>query len=143
MKITLIVVGKLKSQFKEIDDFFQKRIKNYFPLEIVELKEKNSVELETESIIKSIPGGSYVVALREEGKGLDSIEFSNLLNKKLVAFGNVCFVIGGAYGFNSINEDFSLSIAAWTLPHQLARVNLLEQIYRGISIIKGSNYHHA
>ena len=52
MKITLIVVGKLKSQFKELDDFFQKRIKIYSPLEVIELKERNDIVLETESIIK-------------------------------------------------------------------------------------------
>ena len=143
MKITLIVVGKLKSQFKEIDDFFQKRIKIYSPLEIVELKERNDLALETENIIKSIPSKSFVVALRETGKGLDSLAFARLLSEKLVSHGSVCFVIGGAYGFGDINENLTLSIAPWTLPHQLARINLLEQIYRGLSINSGSGYHHA
>lgn len=142
MKITLIVVGKLKSQFKEIDDFFQKRIKIYSPLEIIELKERNDLALETESIIKSIPANSFVVALRETGKGLDSLAFAKLLSEKSVSHGSICFVIGGAYGFGDINENFTLSIAPWTLPHQLARINLLEQIYRGLSILSGSGYHH-
>ena len=143
MKITLIVVGKLKSQFREIDDFFQKRIKIYSPLEIIELKERNDIVLETESIIKSIPTNSFVVALRETGKGLDSLAFAKLLSEKSVSHGSVCFVIGGAYGFGDINENLTLSIAPWTLPHQLARINLLEQIYRGLSINSGSGYHHA
>ena len=142
MKIVLIVVGKLKSQFKEIDDFFQKRIKIYSPLEVIELKERNDIALETENIIKSIPSNSFVVALRETGKGMDSLAFSKLLEQKLTGFGTVCFVIGGAYGFDGVNENMSLSIAPWTLPHQLARINLLEQIYRGLSIINGSSYHH-
>ena len=142
MKITLIVVGKLKSQFKEIDDFFQKRIKIYSPLEIIELKERNDLVLETESIIKSIPLNSFVVALRENGKGLDSLAFAKLLSEKSVSHGSICFVIGGAYGFGDINENLTLSIAPWTLPHQLARINLLEQIYRGLSINSGSGYHH-
>ncbi|MBR4531095.1 23S rRNA (pseudouridine(1915)-N(3))-methyltransferase RlmH [bacterium] len=142
MKITLIVVGKLKSQFREIDDFFQKRIKIYSPLEIIELKERNDIVLETESIIKSIPVNSFVVALRETGKGLDSLAFAKLLSEKSVSHGSVCFVIGGAYGFGDINENLTLSIAPWTLPHQLARINLLEQIYRGLSINSGSGYHH-
>ncbi|MBP5590275.1 23S rRNA (pseudouridine(1915)-N(3))-methyltransferase RlmH [bacterium] len=142
MKITLIVVGKLKSQFKEIDDFFQKRIKIYSPLEIIELKERNDLALETESIIKSIPTNSFVVALRETGKGLDSLSFAKLLSEKSVSHGSICFVIGGAYGFGNINENLTLSIAPWTLPHQLARINLLEQIYRGLSINSGSGYHH-
>ena len=142
MKITLIVVGKLKSQFREIDDFFQKRIKIYSPLEIIELKERNDIVLETESIIKSIPVNSFVVALRETGKGLDSLAFAKLLSEKSVSHGSVCFVIGGAYGFGDINENLTLSIAPWTLPHQLARINILEQIYRGLSINSGSGYHH-
>ncbi len=142
MKITLIVVGKLKSQFREIDDFFQKRIKIYSPLEIIELKERNDIVLETESIIKSIPVNSFVVALRETGKGLDSLSFAKLLSEKSVSHGSVCFVIGGAYGFGDINENLTLSIAPWTLPHQLARINILEQIYRGLSINSGSGYHH-
>ena len=142
MKITLIVVGKLKSQFREIDDFFQKRIKIYSPLEIIELKERNDIVLETESIIKSIPVNSFVVALRETGKGLDSLAFAKLLSEKSVSHGSICFVIGGAYGFGDINENLTLSIAPWTLPHQLARINLLEQIYRGLSINSGSGYHH-
>ncbi len=142
MKITLIVVGKLKSQFKEINDFFQKRIKIYSSLEVIELKEKNDVALETENIIKSIPSNSFLVALRETGKSLDSLAFSKLLDEKSVSHGSICFVIGGAYGFGNINENLALSIAPWTLPHQLARINLLEQIYRGLSIIGGSSYHH-
>lgn len=144
MKITLITVGKLKSAggFKEIDDFFQHRVNIYAKLEIIELKEKNDIDLETESIMKSIPSGSFVIALRENGIKLDSVKFSKLLSEKAESFGNICFIIGGAYGFNSVNENMSLSIAPWTLPHQLARINILEQIYRGLSIIKGSGYHH-
>jgi len=142
MKITLIVVGKLKNQFKEIDDFFQTRIKIYSPFEVIELKEKNDVALETENIIKSIPSNSFVVALRENGKSFDSLAFSKLLEQKMTDYGSICFVIGGAYGFGNVNENLSLSIAPWTLPHQLARINLLEQIYRGLSIINGSSYHH-
>ena len=142
MKIVLLVVGKLKPQFKETDDFFQKRIKIYSPLEIIELKERNDLSLETESIIKSTPTNSFVVALRETGKGLDSLSFAKLLSEKSVSHGSICFVIGGAYGFGDINENLTLSIAPWTLPHQLARINLLEQIYRGLSILNGSGYHH-
>ncbi|MBR6244624.1 23S rRNA (pseudouridine(1915)-N(3))-methyltransferase RlmH [bacterium] len=138
MKITVIVVGKLKSQFKELDDFYQKRIKNYSAVDVIELKEKGNVALETEAIIKSIPSGSFLVALREKGESMDSMEFSKLL----ATHANITFVVGGAYGFDPVNEDFALSIAPWTLPHQLARVVLLEQIYRGYSIINGSGYHH-
>ncbi|HPA56922.1 MAG TPA: 23S rRNA (pseudouridine(1915)-N(3))-methyltransferase RlmH [bacterium] len=144
MKITLIVVGKLKKSagFTELDEFYQNRIKPYSQLDIIELKEKNDIVLETESILKSIPSGSFAVALREEGVKMDSLEFSKLLNSRNESHGHITFIIGGAYGFSNVNENISLSIAPWTLPHQLARIVLLEQIYRGLSIIKGSGYHH-
>jgi 23S rRNA (pseudouridine1915-N3)-methyltransferase len=144
MKITLMVVGKLKkgAGFTELDDFYKSRIKPYSQLNIIELKEKNDTALETESIIKSIPSGSFIVALRENGCNMNSIEFSKLLNSRNESHGHITFVIGGAYGFSNVNENISLSIAPWTLPHQLARIVLLEQIYRGLSILKGSGYHH-
>ena len=144
MKITIITVGKLKSAggFKEIDDFYRSRISVYSKLEVLELKEKNDVNAETESIMKSIPSGAFVIALREGGSKFDSLKFSKMLHEKTEFFGHICFVIGGAYGYGPVNEHITLSIAPWTLPHQLARINLLEQIYRGLSIIKGSGYHH-
>jgi len=144
MKITIVTVGKLKSTagFKEIDLFYRNRIKPMCNLQILEIKEKNDVSLETESIRKIIPEGSFVVALREGGEQLNSISFSKLLLAKTELTGHICFVIGGAYGFGFINENISISIAPWTLPHQLARIVLLEQIYRGLTIIKGSGYHH-
>ena len=144
MKITLLVVGKLKNNggFSDMDAFYQKRVKMYSSLDVIELKEKPDIKSQTETIIKSIPEGSFVIALREEGKKLDSMKFSKQLQKAFEQKGHITFVIGGSYGFGDIREDLSLSIAPWTLPHQLARVNVLEQIYRGLSIHKGSNYHH-
>ena len=144
MKISLLVVGKLKKSggFAEMDEFYRKRVKIYSSLEVIELKEKQDIKDQTEIIKKSLPAGAYVVALREEGKKFDSMKFSGLLQKAFESKGHICFVIGGSYGFENIGEDLTLSIAPWTLPHQLARVNVLEQIYRGLSIHKGSNYHH-
>lgn len=144
MKITIIVVGKLKkgAGFTELDDFYKSRIKPFSHLGIIELKEKNDIGLETELIAKSIPAGSFVIALRESGLKMSSMEFSEFLSYRNESHGHITFVIGGAYGFDSVNESISLSIAPWTLPHQLARIVLLEQIYRGLSILKGSGYHH-
>ncbi len=145
MKITLITVGKLKSKggFCELDTFYRDRIKPYCRLDVVELKEKGDIVSETESIKRSIPEGSFLIALREDGEVFNSVNFSKLIERTLEACGDICFVIGGAYGYSDVGEKFSLSIASWTLPHQLARIVLLEQIYRGLSIIKGSKYHHS
>jgi 23S rRNA (pseudouridine1915-N3)-methyltransferase len=145
MKIRFITIGKLKAKagFKELDAFYRERIRPYCRVEIVELKEKGDIESETALIKNAVTEGSFVVALREEGANLNSVEFSTLLKNKFETHGEICFVIGGAYGYNHINEDISVSIAPWTLPHQLARIVLLEQIYRSFSIMKGSGYHHS
>lgn len=144
MKITLITVGKLKASggFREMDEFYRSRIEIYSKLDVTELKERNDIELETASIIRSIPQNSFVIALREEGVKMDSLKFSRLLQEKGEITGHICFIVGGAFGYGSVKENIALSIAPWTLPHQLARINILEQIYRGLSIIKGSGYHH-
>ncbi len=144
MKITLISVGKMKEDagYAKLDDFYRGRIKPFAQFEVVELREKNSIEQETESIIKAIPRNNCIIALRETGKKFDSIGFSELIRKERDRAKDITFCIGGAYGFSSIGEDLSLSIAPWTLPHQLARIVLIEQIYRGLSILNGSKYHH-
>lgn len=144
MKITLITVGKLKSSggFREMDELYRSRIEIYSKLDVIELKERNDIALETGSIIRSIPQNSFLIALREEGIKMDSLKFSKLLQEKGEIPGHICFIIGGAFGYRTVSEHISLSVAPWTLPHQLARINILEQIYRGLSIIKGSGYHH-
>ena len=144
MKLKLVSVGKMKAVggFQDMDLFYRKRIKPFASLEISELKEKDSIKQETDLIKKHIPENSYVIALREDGEKLNSIKFSKIL-KDMKESGKVgVFVIGGAYGFENVGEKISISIAPWTLPHQLARVVLVEQIYRGLSILSGSKYHH-
>ncbi len=144
MKIKVVAVGKPKKDggFQEMCNFYISRIKKFVTFENVELKEKQSIDKETEEIIKNISGSAYVVALRETGNKFDSIKFSNLLNDAFEKKGEIIFVIGGAYGYGDIKEDISMSIAPWTLPHQLAKIVLLEQVYRGLSINNGGKYHH-
>jgi len=144
MKIKIVSVGKLKDDggFRDMDDFYRSRIKLFAGYDSVELKEKRSIQDETELIKKHIPSGFYRVALREDGKEFNSKIFAEFLRKRRDESKNMVFVIGGAYGLGDIGEDFSLRIAPWTLPHQLARIVLSEQIYRGFSILSGSKYHH-
>lgn len=107
MKITLVVVGKLKSSggFKELEAFYRKRVEQYCEFKVIELKEKGDIALETESICKAIPSNSFVVALREEGEKMDSLKFSEFLKEKNDLPRHITFVIGGAYGFKSINGN--------------------------------------
>ncbi len=144
MKIRILTVGKMKDDggFRSMSDFYLKRLKLFGPAEVVELKEKRSLEDETKELLKHTPTGSYLVALREDGRRLDSLKFSEMLRKNRDAGKDMTFFVGGAYGFGDVKEDISISVAPWTLPHQLARIILLEQLYRGFSILSGSKYHH-
>lgn len=144
MKLSIVAVGRQKEAggFREMEQFYRGRIEPFSKLAIIELKEGKSVAEDTAQLIKRIPAGSFVVALREEGKRLDSKAFAELLRKQRDASREVTLVIGGAYGFNDVGESVALSIAPWTLNHMLARVVLLEQIYRGLSILSGGKYHH-
>jgi len=144
MKITLLAVGRQKEAggFREMERFYRDRIAPFAKLDIVELKEGRNVAEDTAQLVKRIPNGAFVVALREEGRRLDSKGFAELLKKQRDASREVVFVIGGAYGFGGVGEDVALSIAPWTLNHLLARLTLLEQIYRAFSILSGGKYHH-
>src|SRR4030095_2599884 len=93
---------------------------------------------------KNLPG-EEVILLDEKGKEMTSVEFSALLKEKMNAgLKSLCFVIGGAYGFDeSVYEGKSmLSLSKMTLPHQLAKIFYIEQLYRAFTIIKNEKYHH-
>jgi len=157
LKITLITVGKLKEKyFVEASREYEKRLGAFCNFNVVELEqqklpsEPSNAEIsaalmkEAEKIKKSIPKGSAVVPLCIEGQEMDS-EF---LNKKLSSLSqtssHLCFIIGGSYGIHpSIKElaTLKLSMSKMTFPHRLARVMLLEQIYRAFKIKQGSTYH--
>lgn len=144
MRLAIVAVGRLKEAggFREMERFYRGRIEPFAKLELVELKEGKSVAEDTAQLVKRLPAGAFVVALREEGKRLDSKAFAELLRKQRDAAREVTLVIGGAYGFHDVGEQVALSIAPWTLNHMLARVVLLEQIYRGLSLLSGGKYHH-
>jgi len=146
MKIVLLAVGKQKSAggFREMERFYCDRIKVFAKIEIVELKEGRSVAEDTAQIERFLPStGSFVVALREEGASFDSRNFAAILRRERDAAHDMVFVVGGPYGLGDIGEHLALSVAPWTLNHLLARIVLLEQIYRAFSILSGGKYHHA
>ena len=135
MKIRLIAVGKIDRKLKEIQDHYASRMAN---LEIFEVKKGKNPQEEAERIKRLLKG--FVVVLDERGKQLTSVEFSELLR----SHSYITFVVGGA---NGISEDVKgkanliLSLSKLTLQHDVARIVLLEQIFRGREIIRGSPYH--
>ncbi len=158
MNITLITVGKIKEKYlKAAIDEYSKRLQRYCKLDIIELQdektpdnasEKEEIQIkykEGENILKHIKDNMFVVALDLNGKMLSSEEFSDYI-KDLGVKGesNLAFIIGGSLGLSQeiLNRaDYKLCFSKMTFPHQLFRVMLLEQIYRGFRIMKGEPYH--
>lgn len=139
--IKIICIGKLKEEFKLLEQEYLKKLKSLDKIEILELKEgsgnsKEEITKKEAELIKQKLNGNYII-LTEEGKSLTSKEFSNLIKE------NLTFVIGGAYGLSEElkkNASQIISLSKMTFSHQLARVILLEQIYRSFCIKKNLPY---
>ena len=142
--IKIICVGKIKEQYlKDAILEYKKRISKYHKLEIIELPD-NSIEEEGNAILKVINDKDYVITLEIEGQMIDSIEFSNRIEKIFIEHSNITFIIGGSDGLSDkikAISNFKLSFSKMTFPHQLFRVILLEQIYRAFKIMNNETYH--
>ena len=142
--IKIICVGKIKEQYlKDAILEYKKGISKYHKLEIIELPD-NSIEEEGNAILKVINDKDYVITLEIEGQMIDSIEFSNRMEKIFIEHSNITFIIGGSDGLSDkikAISNFKLSFSKMTFPHQLFRVILLEQIYRAFKIMKNETYH--
>ncbi len=153
--IDIICVGKLKEKFfSDAVNEYKKRLGAYCNLRVTELSEipvKNEAEIarslenEGEVILSKIPKDAYVVAMCVEGEGISSEKLAEKMSALTVAGkSKFCFLIGGSNGLsNSVKTraDFRLSMSKMTFPHHLARVMVLEQIYRAFKIQEGSGYH--
>ncbi|HBT59726.1 MAG TPA: 23S rRNA (pseudouridine(1915)-N(3))-methyltransferase RlmH [Acholeplasmataceae bacterium] len=147
MKITIIAVGKIKKKY--IVDAMQDYIKQMpVPFEIVEVddeKEQSGMEKEEQRILSKIKDSDYVIGLAIKGKMLSSEDFSAKIDEiATYTSKDVAFIIGGSYGFTQkIHEkcDYLLSYSKMTLPHQLMRLVLVEQIYRAFQIKRNHPYH--
>jgi 23S rRNA (pseudouridine1915-N3)-methyltransferase len=141
VKLTILAVGKLRDAWaREACDEYAKRLKGKLPLEIVECKDDSDLE-------RKIPPRARLWALDERGKQLSSDELASTV-KTMMNGGEqgIAFVIGGADGLPRslvARAHFTLSLGRMTLPHRLARIILLEQLYRALSIIRGEPYHRA
>ena len=158
MKITVVAVGKIKERFfEDAVKEYEKRLGRYCKLEIVQVAdektpdgagealERQIKEKEGERILAHIRDGAYVIALAIEGKMLDSEELAQKLGQLGVGgVSQVVFVIGGSLGLSGAvleRADYRLSFSKMTFPHQMMRVILLEQVYRGFRILNHEPYH--
>lgn len=134
--IRLLVIGKIKNKSLSIlCKDYEKRINRYSKIEIIELKD--NLKDEDERIIKLCDGyKTYVLDI--DGKSVSSEKFSEILTD----IKDICFVIGGPEGLGGVKDKYSkISLSKMTLTHEMARMLLLEQIYRGYTIKKGLPYH--
>ena len=158
MKIRIVTVGKVKEKYyRDAIAEYNKRLSKYCNLEIVEVademtpagasivEEDKIKEKEAERILKHIPDNSYVIALAIEGKKIDSVRFSQFIsNLGVQGKSDLSFVIGGSLGLHKsvmARSNYAISFSDMTFPHQLMRVILLEQIYRGFRIANNEPYH--
>jgi 23S rRNA (pseudouridine1915-N3)-methyltransferase len=156
MKISLLAIGKTDSkEIAELAANYIKRIKHFVPFELIvlpDVKNRNSLSFdeqkrkEAEIFLKAIPKEAVVALLDEKGKNFSSKEFAGYLQKKLNSGQkNICFLIGGPYGFHESiykKQAESVSLSKMTFSHQLIRAIFLEQVYRGLSILNNLPYHH-
>lgn len=158
MKITVIAVGKIKEKYlRDAVAEYAKRLGKYCKLEIIETADEKAPERagaaleeqirgkEAERILKYMKEDAYVITLEIEGKQLSSEELAEKIETLAVqGKSHIIFVIGGSIGLGKEvlkKSDFALSFSKMTFPHQLMRVILLEQVYRGFRIISGEPYH--
>jgi 23S rRNA (pseudouridine1915-N3)-methyltransferase len=137
VRIIVVSVGKLRPPFADDVAHYQKLIAGHARLELVEVAEDGHVP-------RRLPERAFVSLLEIGGEQLDSIRFSRFLEERRASGRDLCFVIGGPFGLGVelARVDHRLSLGAITLPHQLARVVLLEQVYRGHKILAGEPYHY-
>lgn len=157
MNITLICIGKLKEKYlTDACNEYKKRLSAYKPniIEIAperlsdspgENEIKSALEKEGKKILEKIPKGAFVYAMCIEGRQRTSEDLSAEIERiKLGGTGSIAFIIGGSFGLSDEvkqRADEKLSMSKMTFPHQLARVMLLEQIYRAVQIGLGTRYH--
>jgi len=157
VKLTLLTIGKLSADWLHSGaNDYAGRIRHYLPLVIEELKEDKTGgkkpdsrlirQREGEALLQRIPTGAFVVALDERGKGMTSEEVAAFLERHMIdGTQEMLLVIGGAYGLSDAVRGRAqrlLSLSSMTLTHQMARLLLLEQLYRGLTILRNEPYHN-
>lgn len=155
MKFRILWIGSnADTEFREAIDRYQERIRHFFPVEITEVapekdrQKKSDAEIrqaESARLIEAIPPQGTVVVLDERGKQMDSLKFARWLEEFTIHNPHgVTFVLGGDLGLDDQVRSrgaMTLSLSAMTLPHQVARLVLLEQIYRACTLIRNIRYH--
>lgn len=156
MKIKLLVIGKTDDKnLQQLIDDYQKRLGFYSKFELIvipdiknakNLTENQQKEKEGELILKQLDSSDELILLDEKGKGFRSVEFADLLQKKMNSgIKQLVFVVGGPYGFSDEvykKANAKISLSKMTFSHQMVRLFMVEQLYRAFTILKNEPYHH-
>lgn len=156
MQLKIIAVGKLREAFYRAGvDEYSGRIQHFLPLTQIDVpagtgedsngKGRGALRREAEAIARHLPAEGRIVVCDAGGKSMTTEEFSQWLQRQMNdSVPHVAFVVGGAWGLSDDlrkRADFMLSLSAMTLPHELARLVLVEQIYRALTLWRGLPYH--
>ena len=155
MRLKVIAVGRLRqAHFRAATDLYKGRLGHTLKIDEVEVREARKVEHhntapaladEGDNLLGAVPTGATILALDERGEQVTSAQLAAMIQEQMV-YGrqDMCFLIGGALGLDpKVRQSASrtLSLSKMTLPHELARVVLMEQLYRAMTIIRGEPYH--
>jgi 23S rRNA (pseudouridine1915-N3)-methyltransferase len=135
VKYTVVAVGRIRPPFADDLAHYAKMLSGHARVEQIEVRDADQA-------VRRIPQRAYFVLLDSRGRTYDSVAFARWLEDRRRAGRDVCFVIGGADGIALDHCDEQLSFGPMTFPHQLARVLLVEQLYRAHKILAGEPYHH-
>lgn len=137
MKLVVVAVGRLRPPYVDDVQHYQRLLARHAKVELIEVRED-------EQVLRRIPERAFVTALDASGEAMDSLGFSRFLEARRGSGRDLCFVLGGPFGHrgNEAVADHRLSLGPMTLPHQLARVVLLEQLFRAHKILAGEPYHY-
>ena len=152
MQVVVAVVGRARDQaLGDAARAYEARAARYWPLSVVEVKEERGAATadaartrEGARLLAAVPAGAHLVACDPAGRAMDSPAFAAWLRRLRDDARSVCFAIGGAYGLSDAVREAAatrLAFGPWTLPHELARVVLAEQLYRAGTIARGEPYH--
>jgi 23S rRNA (pseudouridine1915-N3)-methyltransferase len=135
VRLIVLAVGRLRPPYVDDVAHYLKLVSRHARVEMIEVREE-------ERLAARIPARAFVSLLDRVGEQFDSLSFSRFLEARRQAGRDVCFVVGGHLGLDLDAVDHRFSLGPLTLPHQLARVVLLEQLYRGHKILAGEPYHY-
>jgi 23S rRNA (pseudouridine1915-N3)-methyltransferase len=135
VRLIVLAVGRLRPPYADDVQHYLKMLARHARVEMIEVRQE-------EKITGRIPDRAFVSLLARDGEQFDSLSFARFLEDRRMVGRDLCFVIGGPLGLEMHDVDHRFSLGPLTLPHQLARVVLLEQLYRGHKILAGEPYHY-